>query len=48
MGEIESATLSGLQFALEEKLEAAESVPLTIFAITPFPVFTSKNCYRTR
>ena len=37
LGEIESAILSGLQFALEQKLEAAESVPLTISAITPFP-----------
>ena len=37
LGEIESAILSGLQFALEQKLEAAESVPLTISTITPFP-----------
>ena len=37
LGEVESAILSGLQFALEQKLEAAESVPLTISAITPFP-----------
>ena len=37
LGEIESAILSGLQFALEQKLEATESVPLTISAITPFP-----------
>ncbi len=37
LGEIESAILSGLQFALEQKLEAAESVPLTISAVTPFP-----------
>ncbi len=37
LGEIESAILSGLQFALEQKLEAAESVTLTISAITPFP-----------
>ena len=36
-GDVESAILSGLQFALEQKLEAAESVPLTISAITPFP-----------
>ena len=33
LGEIESAILSGLQFALEQKLEAAESVSLTISAI---------------
>ncbi len=37
LGEVESAMLSGLQFALEQKLEAAESVPLTISTITPFP-----------
>ena len=37
LGEIESAVLSGLQFVLEQKLEAGESVPLTISAITPFP-----------
>ena len=37
MGDVESAILSGLQFALEQKLEASESVPLTISAITPFP-----------
>ena len=37
LGKVESAILSGLQFALEQKLEAAESVPLTISTITPFP-----------
>ena len=37
LGDVESTILSGLQFALEQKLEAAESVPLTISAITPFP-----------
>ena len=37
LGEIESAILSGLQFALEQKLEASESIPLKISAITPFP-----------
>jgi len=37
LGEVESAILSGLQFALEQKLEAAEAVPLTISTITPFP-----------
>jgi len=37
LGEIESVILSSLQFELEQKLEAAESVPLTISAITPFP-----------
>ena len=37
LGEIESAILSGLQYALEQKLDAAESVPLTISAVTPFP-----------
>ena len=37
LGEVESTILSGLQFELEQKLEAAESVPLTISAITPFP-----------
>jgi len=38
LGEVESAILSGLEFALEQKLEAAESVPLTISTITPFPI----------
>ena len=37
LGEVESTILSGLQFELEQKLEAAESVTLTISAITPFP-----------
>ena len=37
LGEIESAILSGLQFALERKLESKKAVPLTISAITPFP-----------
>ena len=37
LGEVESTILSGLQFKLEQILEAAESVPLTIFAITSFP-----------
>ena len=37
LGEVESAILSGLQFALEQKLEAAVSIPLTISAVTPFP-----------
>jgi len=37
LGEVESTTLFGLQFALEQKLEASESVPLTISTITPFP-----------
>ena len=37
LGEVESTILSGLQFELEQKLEAAESVLLTISAITPFP-----------
>ena len=37
LGEVESAILSVLQFALEQKLEAAVSVPLTISTITPFP-----------
>ena len=37
LGEIESAILSGLQFALERKLESTKVVPLTISAITPFP-----------
>ena len=37
LGEVESAILSSLQFALEQKLEAAESVPLRIPTITPFP-----------
>ena len=37
LGEIESAILSGLQFALERKLESTKAVPLTIYAISPFP-----------
>jgi 2'-5' RNA ligase len=37
LGEIESAILSGLQLALERKLESTKAVPLTISAITPFP-----------
>ena len=37
LGEVEYAILSVLQFALEQKLEAAVSVPLTISTITPFP-----------
>jgi 2'-5' RNA ligase len=37
LGEIESTILSGLQFALELKLESTKAVPLTISAITPFP-----------
>ena len=36
-GDVESTILYGLQFALELKLEASESVPLTISAIAPFP-----------
>ena len=37
LGEIESTIFSGLQFALERKLESTKVVPLTISAITPFP-----------
>ena len=37
LGEVESAILSSLQFTLEQKLETAESIPLTFSAITPFP-----------
>ena len=37
LGDVESAILSSLQFALEQKFEAAESIPLKISAITPFP-----------
>ena len=44
LGEVESAILSGLQFALEQKLEAAESVPLTISTITPFPFSRPRIC----
>ena len=36
-GDVESTILSGLQFALERKLESTKEVPLTISAITPFP-----------
>jgi len=37
LGDVDSTKLSGLQFTLEQKLEATEAVPLTISAITPFP-----------
>ena len=37
LGDVDSAKLSGLQFTLEQKLEATEAVPLTISTITPFP-----------
>ena len=37
LGEIESVKISGLQLALERKLESTKAVPLTISAITPFP-----------
>ena len=37
LGEVESTILASFQFELEQKLEEAESFPLTISAITPFP-----------
>ncbi len=37
LGDIDSARLSGLQFALEQKLESVKAVPCKISAITPFP-----------
>ena len=37
LGEIESVKISALQLTLEQKLEAAKSVPLKISSITPFP-----------
>ena len=37
LGDVDSAKLSGLQFTLEQKLEATEAVPLIISTITPFP-----------
>ena len=37
LGDVDSTKLSGLQFTLEQKLEATEVVPLTISTISPFP-----------
>ena len=37
LGDVGSASLSGLQFALERKLESMKVVPCTIPTITPFP-----------
>ena len=37
LGDIDSDSLSGLQFALEQKLESVKAVPCKISAITPFP-----------
>ena len=37
LGDVDSTKLSGLQFTLEQKLEATEAVPLIISTITPFP-----------
>jgi len=37
LGDIDSARLSGLQFALEKKLEFVKAVPCTISVISPFP-----------
>ena len=36
LGDVESAILSSLQFALERKLESTKAVPMTISTITPF------------
>ena len=37
LGDVDSASLSGLQFALERKLESMKAVPCKISAIAPFP-----------
>ena len=37
-GDVESVKISALQLALERKLESTKAVPLTISAITPFPL----------
>ena len=37
LGDLESVRLSGLQFALEQKLEFVKAVPCKISAISPFP-----------
>ena len=37
LGDVDSASLSGLQFALERKLESMKAVLCKIPAITPFP-----------
>ena len=37
LGDVDSVRLSGLQFALEQKLEFVKAVPCKIFAISPFP-----------
>ena len=37
LGEVESPSLSSLQFALERKLESMKAVPCKISSITPFP-----------
>ena len=37
LGDVDSASLSGLQFELERKLESMKAVPCKIPTITPFP-----------
>jgi len=37
LGDVDSASLSELQFTLERKLESTKAIPLTVSAITPFP-----------
>ena len=37
LGDVDSASLSGLQFELERKLESMKAVPCKISTITPFP-----------
>ena len=37
LGDVDSVRLSGLQFALEQKLEFVKAVPCKISAISPFP-----------
>ena len=37
LGDVDSASLSGLQFELERRLESMKAVPCKITTITPFP-----------
>ena len=43
LGDIDYASLSGLQFELERKLESMKAVPCKIPTITPFPFSRSKT-----
>ena len=43
LGDIDSASLSGLQFTLEQKLGSVKAVPCKIPTITPFPFSRPKT-----